>query len=433
MILSIKGHDAMTSVVNKGRRTLVIRISNDTSKMGAILFPLFNALSFISAFLFNIRAGALAGILIFIYVIFHRSCLACFKDSAFTIFYVTNVLSVYAYIFNDRPIIIFLSCITYNLFPMLMYGIGRASTSGERNNPVFKALLFSNLVIVVIGFLIYFIPALASRVGMDSMITAGISSSGKGYRFGSYLGSLELGSICAISVPLLLMYNFQHKLIKPAMLITFATALLLTMQRGAWIVGIVGFFTCMIISSILDKEGLKPLILYSLLLMGLVFVLVFFMDHYMSAGLLQHLEIRIHGLNIDSMSSGRAEQASNAFSLFCEYPLGFGLGAAGNKASTYHLQVIPDGNLLRILVETGIIGISSFAIMNIRAIKKGIQNRYYFMTVIICLFLAHSIGSNVLDFYYGSFIYWYILGYLNRPNDCFVNESIIMEKSPRPL
>ena len=44
-----------------------------------------------------------------------------------------NVLSVYAYIFNERPMIIFASCITYNLLPMLMYGIGRSSKASERS------------------------------------------------------------------------------------------------------------------------------------------------------------------------------------------------------------------------------------------------------------------------------------------------------------
>ena len=411
----------MTSQVSNSRKAFVIRISNDSGRLGSILFPLFNLLSFISAFLINIRAGALAGIIIFVYVIIHKECLKCFRDPAFAVFFFTNILSVYAYLFNDRPIVIFASCITYNLFPMLMYGIGRASTSGERDNPVFKSLLFSNIVIVMVGFLIYFIPSLAVRVGMDSMVTAGISATGKGYRFGSYLGSLELGSICAISVPLLLMYNFKRKIVKPVMLIAFAVALLLTMQRGAWIVGIVSIIACMIISAILDKEGFKTIILYSLLGIALVYVLIYFVDHYMSAGLLQHLEIRLRGLNFEAMSRGRSDQASNAFSLFFQYPFGFGLGAAGNKASTYHLQVIPDGNLLRILVETGIIGMVSFIIMNVKAIYSGIKHKYYYMTVIVGLFLAHSIGSNVLDFYYGSFIYWYILGYLNRPNVCFEN------------
>lgn len=412
----------MASHISCNKRAFIIRINNDTSKMGSILFPLFNILSFVSAFILNIRAGVLAGIIIFLYVAIHKECLKCFRDQAFLIFYLTNIFSCYAYIFNNRPIVIFISCITYNLFPMLMYGIGKASTSGERDNPVFKYLLYSNIIIVMIGFLIYFIPSLAARVGMDSMMTAGISSTGKGYRFGSYLGSLELGSICAISVSLLLMYNFKHNLVKPMMLILFAIALLLTMQRGAWIVGVISIIASMLISAVLDKKGFKTIILYSLLGIVLTYTLIYFVGHYMSAGLLQHLEIRLRGFNPESMSRGRSEQASNAFSVFLRYPFGFGLGAAGNKASTYHLQIIPDGNLLRILVETGIVGMLSFIILNVKAICNGIKHKYYYMTVIIGLFLAHSIGSNVLDFYYGSFIYWYILGYLNRPSEYFDND-----------
>lgn len=393
-----------------------VRINNDSDRLGVFLFPLFNILSFISAFIINIRVGALAGVLIFLYAITHKKCLDWFQDSAFLVFYLVNIFSIYAYMFNGRPIIIYFSCVTYNLFPMLMYGIGRASTSNEKNNPVFTALLFSNIFMVLIGFLIYFTPSLAARVGMDSVVTAGINSAGVGYRFGSYLGSLELGSICAISVPLLLMHNFKNKIVKPLMLMVFSVALLLTMQRGAWIVGITSIVACMIISAFLDREGFKTIIIYLIFGVLIAGMILFFVDHYMSAGLLKHLQIRLSGFNFDSMSTGRLEQASKAMSLFLRYPFGFGLGAAGNKASTYHMQVVPDGNWMRILVETGIIGIISFVIINVKALYKGIKHKYYYMTIIIVLFLAHSIGSNVLDFYYGSFVYWYILGFLSRPN-----------------
>lgn len=399
----------------------VIRIKNDPDRYGVVLFPIFNVMSFISAFFLNIRAGAIAGIVILIYVITHRECLRCFRDTGFVVFYLANILSVYAYLFNERPIIIFATCITYNLFPMLMYGIGKASTSGERDNPVLRSLIISNIIIVLVGFLIYFIPGLAVRVGMDSMTTAGINEAGIGYRFGSYMGSLELGSICAISVPLLLMYDFKRKLLKPLFLTVFAVAVFLTMQRGAWIVGIAGVLACMIIRAVFYRDGFKSVFVYAVLGVAVVLVLIYFVDHFMSAGFLKHLEIRLQRFNVDYMSAGRSRQTSKAIELFFEHPFGFGLGAAGNKASPYDLQVVPDGNLIRILVETGIFGILSFAIMNIKAICKGIKHKYYYMTVIVLLFLAHSIGSNVLDFYYGSFIYWYILGYLNRSNEYFAD------------
>ena len=416
----------MTVNTVNSRRKFVIRIGNDPMRIGVVLFPLFNVLSFVSAFIFDIRAGVLASLIIFLYVLTHRDCLKCLNDQAFMAFYIINIASVYAYLFNGRPIVIFLSCITYNLLPMLMYGVGRASASNERDNPVFKALLYSNIAIILVGFVIYFVPSLAVRVGMDSMITAGISATGKGYRFGSYMGSLELGSICAISVPLLLMYDFKHKFIKPVLLVVLAAALLLTMQRGAWIVGGVGMFACMVISAVLNKKGLKTIIGYTLLGIILAYAILFFVDHYMSAGVLEHLQIRLRGLNVNSMSHGRTEQASEALALFAKYPFGFGLGAAGNKASAYNLGVIPDGNLIRILVETGILGMITFVIMNVRAIRKGLRHRYYYLVVIVLLFLAHAIGSNVLDFYYGSFVYWYILGFLSRTDDQYaIGENIL--------
>lgn len=399
------------------RKRFVIRIENDPQKMGAILFPIFNVISFISAFLFDIRAGVLSGLVILFYVLTHKGCMSCIQDKLFAAFYLINILSIYAYLFNGRSIAIYLSCITYNLIPMLMYGIGKASISNEKNNPVIKALIYSNIVIVLVGFIIYFVPGIAARVGMDSMITAGISATGKGYRFGSYLGSLELGSICAISIPLVLMHEFNNKFIKYATLFMFAVALLMTMQRGAWIVGVVGIISCAIISAVLNKKGLKVIIGYSFLGLIIAGILVFFVEHYMSAGFLQHLQIRLMGLNVNSMSTGRTEQVADAMALFFKYPLGFGLGAAGNKASSYQMGVIPDGNLVRILVETGIFGMITFLALNIKAIVRGLSHKYYYMVLILVLFLAHSIGSNVLDFYYGSFIYWYILGFLNRTEE----------------
>ncbi|MCQ5202273.1 O-antigen ligase family protein [Mordavella massiliensis] len=399
------------------RIRLVIKIGSDPEKVGAVLFPIFNVISFISAFIFDIRAGMLSSLIILIYVLTHKRCMVWIYDKAFVAFYLINILSLYAYLFNGRPFVIFLNCITYNLLPMLMYGIGKSSISNEQNNPVFKALIYSNIIIVLVGFIIYFVPSLAVRVGMDSMVTAGISATGKGYRFGSYLGSLELGSICAISIPLLLMYNFKNKIVKYVTLFMFSVALLMTMQRGAWIVGIVGIFSCAIISAVLNKKGLKIIIGYSLLGIIIAAILFYFVNHYMSEGFFEHLQIRLRGLNANSMSTGRTEQAEEAMALFLEYPLGFGLGAAGNKASSYQMGVIPDGNLIRILVETGIFGMVAFLVLNIKAIVRGLRHKYYYMVVIILLFLAHSIGSNVLDFYYGSFIYWYILGFLNRTKE----------------
>lgn len=333
------------------KKQLVIKVENDPNKYGVILFPLFNIMSFISAFFINLRAGALAGIIILIYVLMHKNCLKCFKDAGFLIFYSANIFSIYAYIFNERPVIIFASCITYNLLPMLMYGIGKASTAKERENPLLRALILSNIVIVAIGLIIYFSPSLALRVSMDSINTAGINYAGKGYRFGSYMGSLELGSICAISVPLLLMQKFKNNLVKPVFLLLFSVAILLTMQRGAWIVGTVSVAACMAIQAVFYHKGFKAIFGYALLGFVIMAVLLYFVDHFMSAGLLQHLKIRLQHFNLTHMSEGRSTQASKGIELFLQYPLGFGLGAAGNKASAYHMQVVSDGNLIRILAD----------------------------------------------------------------------------------
>ena len=127
------------------------------------------------------------------------------------------------------------------------------------------------------------------------------------------------------------------------------------------------------------------------------------------------------------MMSDRNYQVENGINTFFNYPLGFGLGAAGIKAAKYGMQVVPDGNILKILVETGIIGFIVFWSLNIRALIRGIRDRKYYCALIVLLFLSHSIGSNVLDFYYSSFVYWFILGYISGPSQKISMESRLDE------
>lgn len=392
----------------------VIRIgNNDPTKFGLYLFPVFNLFSFISAFFFDLRAGVMAAVVILMFVLIHKECLSCFRSLPFTLFFATNILSVFAYTFNGRPIAIFLSCITYNIIPMLMYGIGRCTSADEEHNPVYKGIVLSNIFIVIIGFLIYFSPSLAVRVHMDSIVTAGINERGVGYRFGSYLDSLMLGSVCAISIPLLLTYQFSHKYLKYVMLVMFSVALFLTMQRGAWTVGIVSLVGCLFISTVVRKKGIRTFFYYLIGGLLVAYAIYYFISNFMSAGLLEHLRIRIERFNLNTMLSTRSHQTDNGIKVFLQYPFGFGLGAAGNKASPYNMQIVPDGNYIRILVETGIIGIISFAFLNIKSIIYGIKTKRYYSTLILALYMAHAIGSNVFDFYYGSFVYWFVLGYLS--------------------
>jgi hypothetical protein len=381
---------------------------------GYWLFPIFNFLAFIAAYFYNIRAGAVACVVILGYYIIDSSFLKVFYDHLFVSYLLINIISVYAYLFNHRPIELFFTCVSYNIIPMLLYGIGFCLQWEENDNPIFKSICISNVIIVAIGLIVYSIPPLAAYLGKYSITTAGIDSSGIGYRFDSYLDSLTMGSLCAINIPIIMLNKFRHKYSRVLYLGITVIGLFLTLQRGAWIIGGVGFLGSMMINIVFEKRnGFKEFFKYLLLLVIAGIVVYYFATHYLSEGLTQHLMIRLKRLDFASMMSDRNYQIAKGFKVFSEYPFGFGLGSAGIKAAKYGLQIVPDGNILKILVETGIIGLFLFVCLNIRAFFFGLRYKKYYSVLIIGLFLIHCIGSNVLDFYYSSFVYWFVLGYLN--------------------
>ena len=392
---------------------------NDSKRkyLPTILFLLFNLLTFVQAFIANIHCAIFACAIIVVVVCADRNKLSSIRNPFFIIYFSILLLSGVAYIFNRRPISLYFTCITYNLLPMLMYGIGGSYQEPEENNDFFRGIVIGNTFAILFALALYAVPSLSSFFHVTGMADAGIKN-GVGYRLYSYFDSLELGNICAIGVAFIMMLNYKRKWMRPFLLLITVACLFLTMQRGSWIIGVGSLVGSFLIASKKQKrnlgEGFKTFFQYALIAIFAVVVIYIVITRFMSDDFLRYLSMRINVFNLGSMYGDRSHQVKNGLEIFSNYPLGYGMGSVGIKAASYNLQVVPDNNIVKILVESGLFGFIAFVFLNIHAIIRGLRAKRYACVMVVLFYLVQSTGSNVIDYYYTSFIYWAVLGYLSN-------------------
>lgn len=121
----------------------------------------------------------------------------------------------------------------------------------------------------------------------------------------------------------------------------------------------------------------------------------------------------------DAMSRGRSKQYENVFSIWDSPFLGNGLGSASSVARQYGFKGVTDGEYVRILVETGIIGFSLFVFIVVSSFLKAYKElKYYLMEFLVILFyLGACVGANALSLHtIIAPIFWYSLGRVYNNN-----------------
>jgi O-antigen ligase len=117
----------------------------------------------------------------------------------------------------------------------------------------------------------------------------------------------------------------------------------------------------------------------------------------------------------------RNSQIDYAISLITSSPLGIGLGQAGHKSGTRIANLgVFDNNYLRIFAEIGIFGFVSFLMiiglslfLSLRSSNDQKINKIRLLVfIVLSVFYFQSIGSNILDLHYSSFLFWSFLGIL---------------------
>ncbi|PJC62099.1 MAG: hypothetical protein CO022_06325 [Flavobacteriales bacterium CG_4_9_14_0_2_um_filter_32_27] len=121
----------------------------------------------------------------------------------------------------------------------------------------------------------------------------------------------------------------------------------------------------------------------------------------------------------------RVELWKNAFHDFQKKPFGYGLGKAGHVATRFYSKKSDvaavsstDGWFLKIINETGLLGLLTYVLLSIVFIKTTWNNYKEkhipivgFMLIMFILVNIQNIVSNVLDFYLFSYLFWMLLGF----------------------
>ncbi len=374
------------------------------------LFAILNVLGLIACFI-DIRLGIVSAILIALMFFSRLNLKLLFSDKAFVIFLIANVLSVVAYIWNERPISVFVAAISFNFIPSLLYYIGLYIGSKHEEEQLCYKMLDSFIFMMLVGTIAYlaFPSFYYNYLGQSiESYTYGINE----YRYGSYISSIALGAVGSVGTVL---YFYLFNKLKAWKKILYIPLIILNvimcMQRSAWIVTFVALVICLLLRFGSDRKSRIRVI--GLVAVFVVFVAIVwtFRSSIFTQIQLSYFERRIGTVNALDMINSRSSQWSSAWKTFMNNPiLGFGLGSCGQKAAPYGMAVVTDGNHLRILAEIGFVGFGAFVYMNIRAVYRAIRSNKCYLAIVIILSNIAAFGSPIFDQYYASFAYWLILG-----------------------
>jgi len=386
------------------------KINNIATLVGYNIFPAINILCLIALVFPNMRLGVASSVLILIVLALTKGIWKyALGDRVFSAFILINILSVFSYLYNGRPIIIYIAAASYTLIPSMLYYLGAVHANQYDFSAVGRKILYTAVFILAFGLFFYFLfpDFYYEHIGqsLDQFVHGK-----EDYRFGSYIDSINLGSVCVSSIPLtfLLPKNKFSTPIRIAVWGVILTALMLSMQRSAWVVAIL-MIIALFIMSMRGKVSRRKVCILGLCCLAALCVIVVILVCLDSA---DYFLVRLKSINPINMLKERWYQWEAGFDIVLKNPWGFGMGSLGHKAAQYGLGVVCDCNYLRILGETGVVGFALFIIVNIRAINVTIQRRNLLGAMVLCGFYLQAIGSNVMDLFFCSFIYWYILGYL---------------------
>lgn len=377
-------------------------------------FYVFNVVALISAFLFKVRAGAVCAIVILISFYF------CFKnakrddfDALFVLYLFFNAFSIFWYAFNGENMSLYFAGISYNLIPSLFFLIGYKIDKNSIDK-LLNTIFCSNFIITIIGLSLFLINKSLYFTYMDTEFSYSYSYA---HKFGSYLTCLVFGSMSVLQVGLIIYRLLKKQGDKITMISIPITlyALLLNMERGAWLATLILIFVVFFML-LFDKYSFKNAIKLVAVVLFLAASGYLFISKYLDQGTFLYFTSRLD--RTDEVFSSRSDQMDNAIAVFYRYPLGYGLGAAGNKAALNGgSRIVPDGNYFRILVEIGVVGFGTFIMLLARGIWRGVKGsmpvKILSAAVIACS--AHASGSNVFDFFYSSYIFWFLLGVISKP------------------
>ncbi len=363
------------------------------------------------------KGGIIASVLIILTMMINSRYWSVWFSSKGLLFYqFICVLSIVMYIFNGRPFSLYLNGISNIILPSLFYVFGKKQAMEGSKRDASKVMLqfvLSNIFIIFSGLVILFLlPRTYSGYFSNYQLS---SFSEWNFRYTSYIGSIQLGFLCPVSIVLLYKWRKEiNKVIFILSLIVMIGGSVISMQRASWIITFVALVLCYVFvdndENVLTRKKISNI--RALLILLIVLVVVIVNVFPLLPEITQKYWIyRFNGLQGLDFFNDRSYQVEYAIETFFEYPFGLGLGAAGNEAYQYGLTVVGDNNYLTILVETGLIGFFAFLILIKSAIVSAFRSKQLYLLIAILCMLIAGVGNSVFEGFPGTFMFWWILGY----------------------
>lgn len=316
-------------------------------------------------------------------------------------FVIYQTLTIFLYLFNDHQanIASYTYGINLALIPMSFYYLGRQLQAADEIKFI-QITVAASVLTISLG--VYF------HLARPDYYTEYLSSfiENKNYteewqiwaRMQGHMGSINMGALGVMSILMLSRLKINTTSLIGLVIILFGTAL--TMQRSAMVLALAGTFYVVFSKKMTRAFGLLFVILI---------VMWFFYPSEEGGKILSAIYDR--AMLIGEALDSRLVSYNKAINIIGDYPFGLGLGAtlsASDSSGFSKVGQVVDANHMRILCDTGIIGLITYIALITTVIYIGLINkrgRPY--SIIIIFFNIQMIGSNVLDVYMLSHLFWF--------------------------
>ena len=339
-----------------------------------------------------------------------------YLDVAVATYLIISIASILLYLQPNNPsdFRAYFYGIHHFVLPIFLYYAVKIFDSGQQYR-LLKFTCFLNVAAILIGILLFYWRPDFYRAHLIAEFEAAGYSLEEWQVFGrmqSYFGSTALGSVIASTIILLTVLNFPKRLVAifiPIMLL----GVFLTFQRGGFIAASIA-----ILYTFIKFRG-APLFKYfslpsiSLLMLAAGFAYFIQLEESGLSRLLDKYSVESLYESFDFERRGYGP----GLSYLVDFPMGVGLGATSSVADAMGLAArgqVVDANYMRIMADLGIGGLLSFIAVlwaaACAALKRANGVGWFLLYGLIA---AICIGTNTLDSYYISHLFWLFLGVID--------------------
>lgn len=337
------------------------------------------------------------------------------------------VLSFMLFLLPGNPVSIEAYLLGFNvtIAPIALYLFARL-LPGEDKTRFIDRLVVLHFAVAVISLVLhisrpgFYTSAIASALSAEEQLETWQVYA----RLQGALGSTVMGSICAISILMLIPAGFNGPK-KVFFALVFFIVALLSFQRGA----MVAAFLASVALWVSTANGKSVVTLITFFLVA-VSVPLFFAAQIDSAELNRLVDRVVEAWQTLSFADRPTYQLIGRH--LVDYPFGMGLGATTSAADSAGLNPggqMVDANHMRLLADVGPLGLSIFLLTVLLALCRSAGRRStLWLGGVVFILNLQALVTNLLDSYYISHLYWMALGMLSQAPKKSDSRRFVMER-----